>query len=131
MVGRTKIVACLAVCLMFAGLTATAVLARALVNYTGTLYATDSHSAATYSWSTNTNRLTGTLYDLSSGDERCARVYDRGYNYFLGWGDWKLLKTVCAGGRTGYSDFIGVYADKVKLQVCAGFSACRQRQIYG
>ena len=108
----------------FAGALAVALLGivagAAMAGYSGTVKAPHAH--ATWSWNTNTEHLSGTLYDDSASDGKCAKVYDQGYNYFLGWGSWKLLATQCGGGHRSYSDGIYVYSDHVNLKVCAGNS---------
>ena len=74
----------------------------------------------------------GTLYDMASWDGRCARVYSRGYNYFLGYSGAQIEATVCSGGYTGYqTESYWTYGDKVQIKVCAGYMTTYPTQCSG
>jgi hypothetical protein len=86
---------------------------------------------ASWEWDSYRGRLSGRVHDTRS-DGKCARVYDRGRNYFLGWGSWKLLGTSCgAGSSVSYGERITVYSDQIEVKVCAGSSPCQVKRIKG
>jgi len=63
----------------------------------------------------------GWLYDTNRYDGRCARLYERGYNYALQYTSWHKIAEVCAGGsvRIPAVHYSG-YSDHVDVKVCAG-----------
>lgn len=97
--------------------------------YGGTISVTG--AKASWQWDTSWNKVSGRVYDTAS-DSKCAYVYDRGYNYILGWGGWKLLGKACGSGSSvSYGEYVNVYSDKVELKVCAGSSPCTVKRIRG
>ena len=95
----------------------------------GTL--TASYGKATYNWDSYRSRLTGTVYDTLA-DGRCVRVYDQGYNHFLGWGGWNYLGQACGrGDHTGFGETVSVYSDKVNLIICQGTTNCVAKRVWG
>lgn len=83
-----------------------------------TVSASFGHTTAT--WNSSYNKASGTVYDDAS-DGACVRVYAKGYNYVLGWGDAQYRAQACGvGDHTNWSESPTVYSDHYKVQVCKG-----------
>jgi hypothetical protein len=77
-------------------------------------------------------KVNGAALDVAANDARCTRVYTAGYNYVLGWTGWSLQGTACAGGSTTWSNTYTVYADHIRVALCAGTigNLCTSRQVW-
>jgi Mn2+/Fe2+ NRAMP family transporter len=96
--------------------------------YDGEVWSTNYAALAKYSYNYGWNTLHVNIYDMRNNNA-CARVYTRGYNYFLGWGGWKEKKTACNSGISSFSENFALYSDHVEIMICDGYSYCARKRV--
>lgn len=109
--------------------------AHAASSNMATVAAPGARADVTYSAGSWGDITGGRLYDTNRSDAKCARIYEQGYNFFLGGNGWNKLAEVCAGGSVAIpARHYSTYSDHVDVKVCAGTatsgSACTVRRLW-